>query len=375
MNYKIIKNLILIIILLSFFACEKEVEIHNIDSEIMELMILHDLPSISACAIKNDAIVWEKSYGYSNAEEQIPATSETIYHVASVSKLIVATAFMQLVEQGLINIDADINNYIPISLRNPKFPDIPITSRMLLTHSSSVTWPQTYQEAKGLWDRFEHGNAPSLSEWIPQFLVPGGEYYNSAVWKDTKPGEFELYSNIGTNILAYIVEQLTGEDFRNYCTSNIFIPLNMINTSYNYPDLDEEKVAILYSHNNSVIESFDERIYASGLLKTSVEDLSHFIISYINGGIYKGNRILEESTVNQMLEIQSETSGVCLLWRASLGNWFGHTGCADGAGTIAEFQRDDNVGLIIFCNKHTNLVYQGHEIYGLVRQKANEYRD
>ena len=62
------------------------------------------------------------------------------------------------------------------------------------------------------------------------------------------------------------------------------------------------------------------------------------------------------------------------MWHKTLGNWFGHTGGINGGSTISEFNKDDNTGLIIFCNKHTNLVYQGHEIYSLIRYKANEYR-
>jgi hypothetical protein len=74
-----------------------------------------------------------------------------------------------------------------------------------------------------------------------------------------------------------------------------------------------------------------------------------------------------------MLEIQNETSGICLIWRASFGGWFGHTGGMDGAATITEMHAKSKTGIIIFCNKPTNAVYQGHDIYGLVKQKANEF--
>jgi len=86
-----------------------------------------------------------------------------------------------------------------------------------------------------------------------------------------------------------------------------------------------------------------------------------------------GNRILQENTIDMMLEIQNETSGICLIWRASLGGWFGHTGGMDGAATITEIHPKSKTGLVIFCNKHSNAVYQGHDIYGLVKQKVNEF--
>ena len=126
----------LITVLLS--SCEKDVPKHDIDVEIQKVMAENDLPSVSACVIKDNTITWKQSYGYCDKENQVEATDETIYHVASISKLAIATAIMQLEEQGLINIDNDINNYIPVSIRNPRFPDTPITIRMLLTHTSGI---------------------------------------------------------------------------------------------------------------------------------------------------------------------------------------------------------------------------------------------
>jgi len=220
---------------------------------------------------------------------------------------------------------------------------------------------------------FEPDQAPAPSEWVPQFLIPLGKYYNPYIWKNTSPGTFELYSNIGSNVLAYMVEQISGQNFRDYCMQNIFIPLNMQNTSYNYSDLELNKIAVLYNNNNTIQEFFDDRIYASGGLKTTIQDLSRFMITYLNKGELDGQRILQETTVEKMLEIQNEMSGICLLWRASLGNWVGHTGGMVGTATIAEIHPESKTGLIIFCNKHSNTVYQGHDIYGLVKQKANEF--
>jgi len=377
MNFKITFGLALtgfaIILLLS--ACEKEIPEHDIDAEIQKVMSEKGLPSVTACVIKNNTIVWKNSYGYSNLENQIAATDETIYHVASISKLFIATAIMQLEEQGKLNIDLDINNYIPISIRNPHFPDTPITVRLLLTHTSGIAWPQTYQEALGLWEHFEPDQAPQPSEWVPQFLIPSGEYYNPYIWKNTAPGTFELYSNIGSNVLAYIVEQITGQNFRDYCKDQIFIPLDMQNTSYNFADLELNNIAVLYNNNNTIQQPYDDRIYASGGLKTTIQDLSRFMIAYLNKGELDGQRILLEETVEKMFIIQNDISGVCFLWWASIGNWVGHTGGMAGTATIAEIHPESNTGIIIFCNKHSNAVYQGHEIYGLVKQKANDYMD
>jgi CubicO group peptidase (beta-lactamase class C family) len=81
-------------------------------------------------------VVWANSYGYADLEEKIPLRNEHIYHLASLSKTV--TALMQLYEKGLFKLDDDINRHMPVSVRNPDFPDKAITFRMLLTHTGSL---------------------------------------------------------------------------------------------------------------------------------------------------------------------------------------------------------------------------------------------
>lgn len=357
-----------------FSSCEKEVPDHDIDAEIQSLMSSYNLPSVSACVVKGNDVVWQNFFGYANVSQKIPATSETVYHVASISKLMVVTALMQLVEKGNLDLDHDINYYLPVEIRNPYFPETSITPRMLLTHTAGIAWPQTYQEAGALWQHFPPDEAPSPSEWVPQFLHPDGEYYNPSIWKSTKPGSFELYSNIGINVAAYLVEQISGTNFRQYCREAIFLPLGMEQTSYNYSDLMEDNIAKLYRDNFSIAPFFDDRLSASGGLKMSVNDLSLFLMAYLNYGELNGISILDKESVAEVLELQNPVSGVCLTWRQSIGDWFGHTGGMEGAATATDIHPADQVALIVFCNLHNGVVYPGHEIYGLVRQKANEFR-
>jgi len=364
-----------IILLLSLgIGCDKEVVRHDIDAEIQQLMIDYGLPSVSACVIKGNEVVWSGYYGYADKENMVAASEETIYHIASISKLFIATAIMQLSDQGKLNIDDDINNYLPSPIRNPHWPEISITTRMLLTHTAGIAWPQTYEEALGIWDHFPPDEAPAPSEWIPQYLLPSGESYNPKIWKDTKPGTFELYTNIGSNVMAYLVEQITGQNFREYCKENIFLPLGMTNTSYNFADLDINKIAVLYTDYNTVEPIYDDRIYASGGLKTSIADLSRFLMVYLNSGELEGIRILEETSVHNMFELQNPITGRGLIWDIGIGAWYGHLGGMSGCATTAEIQPKEEVGLIIFTNKHKGVVYPGHEIHGLLRNKVRAFR-
>ncbi len=375
MNFRTILGWAFLTLGIHFFSgCEKEAVQHDIEEEIQQLLTKYDLPSLSACIIKNNDIVWSKNYGYSNLGDGIETDDETIYHIASISKLFIVTAIMQLEEQGKIDLDDDISNYLPITLRHPSFSNTPITCRMLLTHTAGLSSPQGYDGENGMWNQFEPDQGPPPSEWVPQFLIPSGIYYDHNLWNSVEPGTYEFYSNIGFCVAAYIVEQISGENFRDYCKEHIFVPLNMNNTSYNYKDLDWNKIAIMY--NNQHVEShyFDNRVYASGGAKSTIRDLSRFATCYMNKGILDGHRILKENTVNKVLEIQNQESGRCLSWEAYLGDWFGHTGgLIRGASTTLLINPNNRTGILIFTNSHSGLVTPGGDIYWLIKQKANDF--
>jgi len=106
-----------------------------------------DLPSVAACIIKNDQTVWKFAYGYANREEGKPASDETSYLLASISKTITGTAVMQLHENGLIDLDIDVSQYLPFSVRHPQYPDVIITTRMILAHRSGLGYPSSIESS------------------------------------------------------------------------------------------------------------------------------------------------------------------------------------------------------------------------------------
>jgi CubicO group peptidase (beta-lactamase class C family) len=137
-------------------------------------------PSLSASIFKDDQIIWSKGYGYYDRSEQKPATIETIYNLGSITKTIVGTALLQLYDQGLFDLDGDVNAFLPFSLRNPNFPDDSITFHMLLAHTSSLN--ENDQE-EYYWSNFS-GDPPFdffPEPYLQELLLPGGAYYNSSL--------------------------------------------------------------------------------------------------------------------------------------------------------------------------------------------------
>lgn len=378
-DFTILKTCIVLTIVSLLFQCgifDSENEaVPDIDAEIQAEMETLGIPSVVAGIIKDGEMVWQKAYGYADVQQNILATTNTNYTLMSVSKTVLATAITQVWEQGRIELDEDINQYLPFSVRNPKFPNKKITTRMLMTHTSGLAHPDN--EVPNWYRFYPDDQTPGMSDWIDQWIIPGGSHYVSDVWKNWEPGTRELYSNIGTWLLAYLIERISGEEFTAYCEKHIFEPLEMVNTSYWLADLDSQNLATPYVEGYRSIDQYNTIAYPVGWLRSSVNEFSHFLIAYMNQGVYNGKRILEVSTINKMFEVQNSASGVCLIWYKWLGEWYGHNGGGTGFSSCVQFNREDNIGIIILSNTYResiDLVTPGGRIFELIRFQANKYR-
>ena len=342
------------------------------DMKISFLMKFARFPSVSACIINNDRVIWSKGYGYYDLRNQKESDPDTIYVIASVTKTIVGTALMQLYEQGYFLLDEDVNNYLPFSLRNPHFPEIPITFRMLLSHTSSLN---TNTRNQYYWMNFS-GDPPFCffpMPFLEEFLVPGGRFYHEDVWSDTyKPGERAKYANIGFDLISFLVEILSGEPFLSYCESYIFDPLKMYNTSFNLSSLNIDNVAIPYYYYSGKYYQINElnflygdftppdpywrlRCYPAGGLYTTINDLSHFLIAHMNDGVYQNTRILEKETVDLMHTILPDNNiGYGLAWMdydiTNKHSAMGHGGDLPGVDTWMLCIPSEDIGIIYFAN-------------------------
>ena len=341
----------------------------NVEAALQKELEGQGIPSLAAAVVQDGVIVWETYLGYADLERQVKVDRSTIYTTASVSKLVLLTAALQLWENGGLDLDADISGYLPFGVRNPRFPDQPITCLHLLTHTSGLAWPS--DEIPGFYDHYSCDSAPPLAQWLPDFILPSGGYYFPSVWKDSAPGKVELYSNIGASLLAYIVERVSGLPFDDYCRDSIFLPLGMTSTSYRYRDLPAADLARPYSVDRAPIEFHTTLGWPTADLKTTVRDFARFLLVWMNRGAVDGVRILEPGTVDEALKMRNPASGRCLIWLRGLGDWYSHTGGVPGFSAVAEFQCPSGVGVIIFANMRHAAVYPGGRIHALISSIPN----
>ena len=331
-----------------------------LDSIVETTMIDYHIPGVVILATKDDQVVFSKSYGYANLEESIPPTDTTVFLLGSISKTFVANAVMQLWENGLLDLDADINTYLPFAVINPFYSDDPITMRMILAHTSSLA------RNDDIWinDINWHGEFPvSNCDYLESYLAEGGVLYADTNYLNYPPGTYYQYSNFGFALAGCVIEQISGMSLEEYCQDSIFTPLGMNETSWFISNLNPDNVAIGYGWNGSVNVPYDFYgipIYPCGMLRTSARQLARHMIAFMQYGQIDGQRILDSTTVDLMRTIQYPDvySGSYLLQGLGWYEYFayfhdswGHGGTVWGTSTRMYFDPEEKTGFIILANR------------------------
>jgi CubicO group peptidase (beta-lactamase class C family) len=329
---------------------------------ILQQMNTYHLPGLAACIVDDDEYVWSGAYGWANIEDSLAVEESTLFMLASVSKTVAATALMQLYDQGEFELDQDINDFLSFSVSNPGFPAMPITFRMLLTHTSTIRDNWT------LIDTYWGGDSPvPLGLFLYDYLDPGGELYVPAgnYYSTQQPSTVHHYSNVAIALAGHLVEVITDVPFDEQCRASIFEPLSMNETSWFLAGCDTTHVAMPYTWDIShyvTYGHFGFTIYPAGQLRTSVDQLARFLITYIEGGAYQGTRILESSTVDLMLTPQipaiNPSQGLAWFYGNQAGrSLWGHNGATFGTATRMHFDPTTGIGVIVLSNgeSHTGL--------------------
>ncbi|MEM6996623.1 MAG: serine hydrolase domain-containing protein [Myxococcota bacterium] len=318
-----------------------------------ELERLH-VPGLSAGIIADGRLVCTAVAGWADVEARRPVTPDTMFEWASVSKTITVTAAMLLHEEGRFDLDDDVGDYLPFAVRNPECPDTPITFRHLMTHTSSIidnepVYGGTYTE----------GDSPlSLGDFVRGYVEPGGAFYDAEDNFDFEcAGSYSEYSNIAVGLLGHAVEQIAEQPFDDFCRERIFAPLGMGQASFHLANLDVDNIATPYEPaadgGVSRIEHVGYATYPDGLLRTSVPDLARFLAMMSGSGVYEGERMLAESTIEELKRIQfpalDETQG--LVWYYDFdGALLGHDGSDNGASSLMFFDPETGDGALLVAN-------------------------
>lgn len=301
-----LKFYILIIII---FLCQYKLNAQKTDSihsYLKQFKNELNLSSISVAIVGIDGILYKTALGKRPIGENCELNTQHIYPLGSISKLFTASAFMTLADEKKIDLDEDVANYLPFKFKNIKFPSSPVTFRMLLTHTSGIADRQKLQD-----ELYGHGDPKiPLSTIVKDFFKADGKYFSNENYLDFKPGSSYEYSNWNYVLLAYLIEQISQQDYQEYSKKVLLNPLNMNHSAWYLANLDREQLGQLYVPTDSIYKKAIDSEYSwpgypDGSLRSNVEELSHFIQMILNHGFYNGKQIMDTNSINRMLTPQN----------------------------------------------------------------------
>ena len=246
----------------------------------------NNLAAAVVVVVKDGQILVSRGYGYADiaANKKVdPAT--TLFRPGSISKTFLWTAVMQLVEQGKLNLDADVNQYLDFTIapRDGK----PITMRDLMTHTPG--FEETLKNLFSHDDQLPMSNEAWLKEWVPERVFA--------------PGEVSAYSNYGAALAGYIVQRVSGQPFDEYIEQHIYQPLGMQHATFRQPLPANLKgdMAKSYVSASTPPKSFEMVVSdPAGGMSVSGEDMARFMIAHLQNGTYNNVQILRPETAKAM---------------------------------------------------------------------------
>ncbi len=303
-----------------------------------------NINGVTVSIVNDTSIIWIKGYGY--AGEDIPVDpGKTLFRIGSVSKLFVWTAVMQLYEDGKLNLDADIRDYIT-DFTIPDNYEEPINIKNLMTHTPG--FEDYYFELFSTDSLPPPSLGEELSEHMPARVRP--------------PGVHSSYSNHGTAMAAYIVEKISGLSWDEYVEKNILFPLGMDKTSFRY-QLPEDLFALqskgfTYGKGEYIPKKLKGIPLApAGLATSTAENMAHFMMAHLNNGKYKDFQLLDSSTVSMMHSTlfthDPDLRGMCYgFFDLSRNNRkiIGHGGATEYFFSYLKLLEDDGYGIFISTN-------------------------
>jgi CubicO group peptidase (beta-lactamase class C family) len=309
------------------------------------------IPGAVVVVVQDGEILFEGGYGYANLEEQIKVDPQTsLFRIASVTKLFTWTSVMQLVEQGKLDLDADVNQYLDFQIPNT-FPQ-PITMKDLMSHTAGFedSWYATYaaqptdMEPLGQW----------LAAHIPERVFP--------------PGQVPAYSNYGANLAGYIVERLSGVAWDTYVEQNILKPLGMAQTTVNQPPAEalqpDMATGYLYTRGEFIPQGFELLSPpAAGGMSAAGNDMARFMIAHLQNGHYGETQILQEQTARLMhstlYKPDPRLNGIFYgFWEMSQNGVpiYGHTGDMSTFRSLLALFPEQTMGLFVGYNSGADLL-------------------
>jgi CubicO group peptidase (beta-lactamase class C family) len=363
----------------------------SLTKELTELSNKNSIVGFSVAIVNQDSILYAKGFGYSNKDKKKLYTKNTVQPIASISKTLAGVALMKAQEMGKLNLDDDINDYLPFKIINPYFSNSKITIRNLATHSSSLKDSRSYSKTMIFSSNFcelpkkakkyfssnwcrkcdENKEIP-LIDFLKNIYSPNGIWYKKNNFSKENIGTEYNYCNNNASITAYIIEKATGIKYNDFVQEQILEPLKMNNSNWLFDSVQSKHKSTLYG-NKVPLPEFKEIGYPDGSFVTNVVDFGNYLSTIISG--YSGkNNILSSESYKEMMTQQIDKKFVSGIFWEIYSKSIGHSGENAGHSTYAYFDKENLIGYILFGNTTDtkNLEKEEQEIIKILKKYLTE---
>lgn len=317
----------------------------QITRDLLQLQELFDTPGIAFGLIHNDSVIYAGAHGVRSLDTQQPMTTQSLFHMASVSKPFVATAVVQLVEAGKIDLNQKLTHYLPyFTMADERYKDI--TIEQMLAHTSGIPNIDDYE-----WDK------PQYDDGAAERYVRSQKDFEL----DFTPGERYSYSNPAFDILCDVIAKASGMTFEAYMKEHIFKPAGMVNSTFFKPDVPEELAIQPHVLGDSLeiivsdIYPYNRRHAGSSTLHSNVEDMLRWAQVNLNRGSIDGNQIYNEQSYQLLTRLHTPEGQrkVGLSWFIGTMNEtpiYFHSGQDTGFKSFFGFLPEHKAGVVIMTN-------------------------
>jgi CubicO group peptidase (beta-lactamase class C family) len=295
---------------------------------------------VSVAIAQNGKIVWEEGFGYADREKKVPADRDTLYSLASITKPITATALMTLVQQGKVDLDKPVNDYLGAAKLTAEVGDVnQATVRRVANHTSGL--PMHYQF-------FYDGDGATLP--------PMDESIRRYGHLTAPPGERFEYSNFGFGVLDYVIERQSGQSYPDYVRDHVFLPLGMTRSVIGRPTGFGDNVATRYMPTGGVIPFYGFDHPGASAAYTSAHDLVRFGMFFLGDKLPEQKAILTPASIKEMIRPTSRASEKSQFGVAWVSEDMGgiqvvsHTGGMGGVSTGLYLIPDKDIVVVMLSN-------------------------
>jgi CubicO group peptidase (beta-lactamase class C family) len=276
----------IVVVTLPLAAQSPDTLAQRVEAAVTQSMREQKIPGLAIGVVRDGRLVYARGFGLMDiSKPDRPITPQTLFHMASITKPFVATALMQLVEQGKVNLDEPVIKYLPyFALKDPRYKEI--TVRQMATHTSGMPDVQNY-----FWDKPEYDDG-ALERYVRSL---GDTTLRFA------PGTQFRYSNMAFEVLGDLVAKASGQNFDDYVDEHILKPVGMKSSTLLYKKADPAKLAVGYTLKKDEVVPVAHYPYnrahtPSSNLHSNVEDMAQWIAVNLNRGELDGRRILKRET-------------------------------------------------------------------------------